>query len=66
MEQKIKMVNRKAECPGCFFEWVVSDDVMEGEVITCPDCGVDLEVAGVSSDQLKLEKMDSSDEDWGE
>ncbi len=57
---------RKCECPACFFEWNNEDEVMEGEVITCPDCGVDLEVAGVSSDQLKLEKMDSSDEDWGE
>nr|MDO8111177.1 lysine biosynthesis protein LysW [Candidatus Sigynarchaeota archaeon] len=39
---------------------------MEGEVITCPDCGVDLEVASVSGNQLKLEKMDDSGEDWGE
>ncbi|NMC03686.1 MAG: hypothetical protein GYA24_00670 [Candidatus Lokiarchaeota archaeon] len=60
------MVSRKAECPSCFFEWQTEDDIMEGEVITCPDCGVDLEVAGVSGDQLKLEKMDGSDEDWGE
>ncbi len=57
---------KQCECPACFFEWKTDEDVMEGEVITCPDCGVDLEVAGVNGDQLKLEKMDSSDEDWGE
>lgn len=60
------MVNRKVECPSCFFEWTSSDDIMEGEVITCPDCGVDLEVVAISEKELKLEKMDSSDEDWGE
>jgi alpha-aminoadipate carrier protein LysW len=57
---------KKCECGSCFFEWTTDENVMEGEVITCPDCGVDLEVVAVESDRLKLEKMDSSDEDWGE
>jgi lysine biosynthesis protein LysW len=57
----------KAECPSCFFEWDVDDaNIMEGEVISCPDCGCDLEVASKDGETLKLEKLDSSGEDWGE
>ena len=57
----------KAECPSCFFEWDADDEnIMEGEVISCPDCGADLEVASKDGDTLKLEKLDSSGEDWGE
>ena len=67
MKRKEKKMGKKAECPACFFEWQTDDDnIMEGEVITCPDCGQDLEVAGVKGNQLKLEKMDGSGEDWGE
>lgn len=58
---------KKTECPGCFFEWEIKDaDIMVGEVVTCPDCGVDLEVTSIDGPTIKLEKLDAADEDWGE
>ena len=59
-------MTKKAECPQCFFEWSTDDDLMAGEVVTCPDCGADLEVVEITGDALKLEKLDAADEDWGE
>ena len=52
-----------ATCPECAAEIKV-DDVMEGEIIDCPDCGVELEV--VSLDPLRLDLAPEDEEDWGE
>ena len=39
-------------------------NVMKGEIVVCPDCGVDLEV--VSVDPIELELAPQEAEDWGE
>ncbi len=52
-----------AECPECGAELNMSD-VVQGEIIQCEDCGVELEV--VSLDPLKLELAPEEEEDWGE
>ena len=39
-------------------------DVIEGEIIDCPECGVELEV--VSTNPLTLELAPEEEEDWGE
>ena len=31
-------------CPACSFEFEVSNDVSRGDVISCSNCGVDLEI----------------------
>ncbi len=53
------------KCTDCEAEIEVPDDAVEGEIITCPDCGLDLEVQltpqGRSVKPLSVEK-----EDWGE
>jgi len=53
------------KCPDCEAGVSVPNDAVEGEIVTCPDCGLDLEVhtAGEtrSVKPLALEK-----EDWGE
>ena len=38
--------------------------VIEGEIIECPDCGVELEV--ISTDPLAVELAPDVEEDWGE
>jgi len=55
---------KSAECPECAAVIELSDDVMEGEIVNCPDCGVELEV--VSVDPLTLELAPEEEEDWGE
>jgi alpha-aminoadipate carrier protein LysW len=37
---------------------------MQGEIVQCPDCGVDLEV--VELNPLKVELAPMEEEDWGE
>ena len=54
---------KNANCPEC--EAVVElDDVVQGEIVVCPDCGADLEV--VSLDPLALDLAPMEEEDWGE
>lgn len=52
-----------AVCPECAAEFDLND-VMEGEIVVCPDCGVDLEV--ISLVPLALELAPMEEEDWGE
>jgi alpha-aminoadipate/glutamate carrier protein LysW len=56
----------QAECPSCYFEFSPEEEVMVGEVITCPDCGVDLEVMKVNGDKLEVQVAEVGAEDWGE
>lgn len=50
-------------CPECDAE-LIFEDIIEGEIVVCSDCGVDLEV--ISLDPLKLELAPMEEEDWGE
>ncbi len=50
-------------CPECD-AMLNLKEVVQGEIVQCPDCGVDLEV--VSVDPLKLELAPMEEEDWGE
>ncbi len=54
----------RATCPECAAEIELDDDVLEGEIVDCPDCGVELEV--VSVDPLTLDLAPEEEEDWGE
>ena len=51
-----------AHCPEC--EAVVeidTDDVEEGELVSCPECGVDLEV--VNTNPIELDLAEEEDEE---
>ena len=51
-------------CPECAADLDLAADVEEGEIVVCPDCGVELEV--VSLDPLAVELAPEVEEDWGE
>ncbi|MEW5871051.1 MAG: lysine biosynthesis protein LysW [Chloroflexota bacterium] len=51
-------------CPECVAEITLDDDVEQGEIIVCPDCGVDLEVVSLDPPEIALAPMEQ--EDWGE
>lgn len=51
-------------CPECDARVLMTTDVEVGEIVTCPECGVDLEVTG--TDPLRLELAPPEEEDWGE
>ncbi len=52
-----------ATCPECEAELTLSG-VIQGEIVVCSDCGVDLEVISLDPVVLELAPMDQ--EDWGE
>ena len=50
-------------CPEC--EASISlNNPMRGEIVTCPECGTELEVTSIAPVQLALAPMEQ--EDWGE
>ncbi len=57
------MSQNSANCPECDAN-IALEDVVEGEILVCPDCGVDLEVMSLSPLVLELAPME--EEDWGE
>ena len=54
-----------ATCPECSATITLPKDVMEGEIVTCPDCGTSYEVYSTESGfGIRPAKVDG--EDWGE
>jgi len=51
------------ECPECAAE-LQPKELIEGEIFSCPDCGTELEVTGVSP--FAVAPAPSEKEDWGE
>ncbi len=50
----------KCECPSCYFEFELDKDAIEGEIIVCPDCGVDLEIV-IHGDPVGLVQIPVAD-----
>jgi len=57
-------MNDYAICPECEADIPIPDGTVEGEIIQCPDCGVELEV--LSLDPPVLDLAPEEEEDWGE
>ncbi|MEM1530530.1 MAG: alpha-aminoadipate/glutamate carrier protein LysW/ArgW [Candidatus Bathyarchaeia archaeon] len=56
----------KTRCPECDAEIEVPDDAISGEIVSCPDCGLDLEVKFDESGMVSLKVAEIEGEDWGE
>jgi alpha-aminoadipate carrier protein LysW len=53
-----------ALCTECEAEVELAEGTEVGEIVQCPDCGLDLEV--VSVDPPELAPAPQEEEDWGE
>lgn len=53
-----------AECPECGAIIELPSGTEVGEIILCPDCGVELEVTSLNPPTLELAPQ--VEEDWGE
>ncbi len=51
-----------AESPVCGLEFKLAEGTEKGEIITCGDCGSELEVTGKDS----VQEAPQEEEDWGE
>ena len=50
-------------CPDCEAEVHVDTDVDKGEVVSCEECGIDLEVVGLDPVELDIVEEDNLDDD---
>ncbi len=53
-----------AACPECEATVDLAPDTEEGEIVTCPECGAELEVTKL--DPVELVVAPTEEEDWGE
>jgi len=53
-----------AGCPECAADVELPADVVEGEIVQCAECGVELEV--IELNPLTLDLAPDEEEDWGE
>ena len=58
----------KSKCPDCDSELNVPFDVETGEILSCPGCGLELEVKNINNggECLDLQELTIEGEDWGE
>ncbi len=54
------------KCPECDCEIEIPDDVISGEIVSCPDCGMDYEVEITEKGEIRLKPAEIEGEDWGE
>jgi len=57
-------MNTSAECPVCGSKIELGTDMVVSELLTCPDCGTELEVAKINP--IQLIEAPHEEEDWGE
>ena len=60
------MVDVEVKCLECGAVIPLPDDVMVGEIITCPDCGQDYEVWDLNGEEVVIRPAELEGEDWGE
>lgn len=54
-----------AVCPECSEEVYVDADSEQGDIVSCDECGVDLEVVGLDPVELDVyEGSDTGDDDY--
>lgn len=56
----------EVKCVVCDAELTVPEDVVVGEILSCPECGAELEVKQTGEDGVELQELMIEGEDWGE
>ena len=58
------MTDQAPLCPECDADVEIPGDAMENELVSCAECGIELEI--MSLDPIELELAPEVEEDWGE
>ena len=64
----IQNKDNKTKCPDCDFELNVPCDIEKGEILSCPGCGLELEVKKINCGGgcVDFQELTIEGEDWGE
>ena len=54
------------ECQECGADISIPEDAVKGEIITCPDCGAEYEIALKTENGVELKPAETVGEDWGQ
>lgn len=54
------------ECEMCGGSISIPQDAVMGEILKCPDCGIEYEVKEITESSYKLIQAENVKEDWGE
>jgi alpha-aminoadipate/glutamate carrier protein LysW len=54
------------ECQECGAAISIPEDAVKGEIITCPDCGAEYEIASKTENGVELKPAETVGEDWGQ
>ena len=65
-EQKKEPPNMKLKCLECDADMDIPDDLIDGEIINCSDCGMDFEANIKENQEIELRIAEIEGEDWGE
>jgi len=63
--KKRRKTSKMTNCPECDAEISIPDDAVEGEIVTCPDCGASFELSK-TSEGFELKPAQTVGEDWGQ
>lgn len=53
-------------CPDCEGEIELPDGATLGEIVSCPDCGLELQVTRIDGGKVDLSEISMEKEDWGQ
>ncbi len=56
----------KMNCLECTAEIKVPDDAIDGEILTCQDCGTSFELDISQAGEKSIKQAETVGEDWGE
>ena len=60
-----KRIRDMSKCVECDADISIPSDALEGEIVTCPECGASFELAK-GSDGFDLKPAQTVGEDWGQ
>ena len=56
----------ETKCDECGGTIKIPKDAVVGEIVSCPDCGLEYEISKIAEDNVELKPAETVGEDWGE
>lgn len=56
----------ETECNVCGGNIAIQNDAIQGEIVGCPDCGLEYEIQSLENNTVLLRAAEEIREDWGE